>query len=82
MSIDGMVLFFFGIPVLSAVGFLIALIYWIVLKRKNQREPGAVPPKKLAEAKHDAKICGIVALTFAALSAGIYWLLSAAVAHM
>ena len=76
------VVLFFGVPVLSAVAFLITLIYLIVLKRKNQRDPGAVPPKKLAEAKHDAKICGILALTFAALSAGIYWLLSAAVAHM
>ena len=82
MAIDGMVLFFFGIPGLSAAAFLIALIYLITLKRKNQRAPGAVPAKKLAEAKHDAKICGIVALTFVALSAGIYWLLSAAVAHM
>ncbi len=82
MSIDGMVLFFFGIPVLSAAAFLIALIYLIVIIQKNQREPGEVPPKKLAEAKHDAKICGILALTFAALSAGIYILLSAAVAHM
>ena len=82
MSIDGMVLFFFGIPGLSAAAFLIALIYLIVLKQKNKRAPDEVPPKKLAEAKHDAKICGIVALTFVALSAGIYWLLSAAVAHM
>ena len=76
------VVLFFGVPVLSAVAFLITLIYLIVLKRKHQRDPDAVPPKKLAEAKHDAKICGVVALTFIALSAGIYLLLSAAVAHM
>ena len=77
-----MVLFFFGVPVISAVAFLIALIYLIVIRQKSKRQPDAVPPKKLEEAKHDAKICGAVALTFAALSAGIYWLLSAAVAHM
>ncbi len=76
------VVLFFGVPVLSAVAFLITLIYLIVIKQKSKREPDAVPPKKLAEAKHDAKISGIVALTFAALSAGIYWLLSAAVAYM
>lgn len=76
------VVLFFGVPVISAIAFLVTLIYLIVIKQKSKREPDAVPPKKLAEAKHDAKICGAVALTFAALSAGIYWLLSAAVAHM
>ena len=38
MSVDGMVVFFFGVPVISAVAFLIALVCLIVIKQRNCRD--------------------------------------------
>ncbi len=76
MSFDGIWLLFFTGPVVSTASFLIALVYWLVLRR-NQDEP-----RRTESARHAVKVLGITALSFCALSAGIWWLLSAAVAHM
>lgn len=65
-------------PVLATVVFLILLLRLIVLKRGLGRSD----PQRIEQARRPMIFSGVIALSFAALSAGIWWLLSAAVAHM
>ena len=65
-------------PVLATVVFLILLLRLIALKRGA----GGSDPQRIEQARRPVIFSGVIALSFAALSAGIWWLLSAAVAHM
>ena len=77
------IILIFALPVLAAAGFLFYGIRCRVIRKENEKTPGAYPQDKWEDCRRYRNICGVIALIAWTVLIGGYLLLEfGAIAYM